>query len=209
MPLKNVVKEFVAEGYYHVYNRGVYNQNIFVQDKDYAAFLSLPKRHLSIKPTQDHTRRPLPHLRDEAELLAYCLMPSHFHLLIYNKKESGLTDLMRSVMTAYSRYFNKTHRRKGALFESSYKASLIKNETYLWHISRYIHLNPQDLGYKYNVYPYSSYNYYVGNKKAEWINPRRILDMHADELSSYASFVKDYESMRAELQQLKSYLADA
>ncbi|MBI2588898.1 transposase [Candidatus Saccharibacteria bacterium] len=208
MPLKNVVKEFVAESYYHVYNRGVYKQNIFTQERDYTAFLSLPKRHLSREPAQDHTRRPLPHLRNDVELLAYCLMPSHFHLLIYNKKESGLTDLMRSMMTAYSRYFNKTHKRKGALFESSYKASLIDNEAYLWHISRYIHLNPQDLGSKYISYPYSSYAYYMGNKKAEWINPERILKMHGDELSDYASFVKDYESMRAELQQLKLYLAD-
>src|SRR3989344_6792864 len=101
MPLRNVVKEFVPESYYHVYNRGVHHQNIFQGERDYTTFLSLFKRHLSKEPAQDQTRRPIPHLRDEIELLAFCLMPSHFHLLIYNRKEPGLTDLMRSVMTAY------------------------------------------------------------------------------------------------------------
>ena len=208
MPLKNVVKEFAADSYYHVYNRGVSRQNIFTRDKDYTTFLSLYKRHLSVEPTQDYIRRPLPHLRSKIELLAFCLMPSHFHLLVYNKEAGGLTDLMRSVMTAYSMYFNKTHKRKGVLFESTYKASLINNKAYLWHVSRYIHLNPQDINKKYSSYPFSSYGYYIDKKNAEWLNPGRILAMHGYELSNYPDFVKDYEAIRAELKQLRSYLAN-
>ena len=209
MPVKNVVKEFAPENYYHVYSRGVSRQKIFLTEKDYITFLSLFKRHLSIEPAQDHTRRPLPHLRDDVELLAYCLMPSHFHLLIYNKKEPGLTELMRSVLTAYGMYFNKVHKRRGRLFESTYKARRIQDEQYLWHISRYIHLNPLDLGVKYEHYPYSSWSYYLKQKKAEWINPKRILNMHTAELNNYFEFVEDYKAMRAELQHLKHYLANS
>jgi len=209
MPVKNVVKEFVSDSYYHVYNRGVYHQDTFVNESDYSTFLSLFKRHLSIHSTQDITRRTFPHLRKEVELLAYCLMPNHFHLLIYNKKEAGLTDLMRSVMTAYSMHFNKAHKRKGVLFESSYKASLIKNEAYLWHISRYIHLNPQDLGMDYSSYPHSSYGYYLGTKQSEWISPKRILETHSSELNNYPDFVADYKSTRQDLQQIKHLLANS
>ncbi|MBI2591928.1 transposase [Candidatus Saccharibacteria bacterium] len=72
-------------------------------------------------------------------------MPTHFHLLVYNKKETGITDLMCSILTAYGLYFNRVHKGRGRLFESTYEASLINDEAYLWHISRYIHLNPQDI----------------------------------------------------------------
>jgi len=209
MPLRNVVKEFAADSYYHVYNRGVYHQNVFMTEKDSSSFLNLFKIYLSEEQVHDINRRPVPHLRENVELLAYCLMPNHFHLLIYNKKSEGLTSLMRSVMTAYSIYFNKSHKRRGVLFESSYKASLIQNDDYLWHISRYIHLNPQDIGEDYKTYLYSSYPYYIGLKHAEWINPKKILEMHNDELSNYADFVKDYKAMRAERQQLKHFLADS
>lgn len=208
MPRRNVIKEFVPESFYHIYNRGVYHQPLFKTDRDYATFLNIIKRHLSKKVVYDSVRRPFPHLRQDIELLAYCLMPNHVHLLVHNNSDDGITKLMRSVMTAYSMYFNRVHRRTGVLFESSYKAVLIRDEAYLWHISRYIHLNPQDLNKDYLKYSYSSYCYYVGHKQAEWINPRPILDMHNEVLSNYPEFVKDYELTRAELQKLRSNLAD-
>jgi putative transposase len=209
MPQRNTVKIFSPNTYYHVYSRGVSGQKIFTDEIDYSIFLSLFKRYLSKNPTSDHMRRAFPHLKNSAELLAYCLMPSHFHLLVFNKKTTGLTKLMRSVITSYSLAFNKRHKRRGRLFESTYKASLIDDESYLWHISRYIHLNPQDLGLDYKSYPYSSYAYYLGKKDAEWINPKRILKMHADWLNSYPAFVDDYKEMRAEIKQIKIFLADS
>lgn len=112
-------------------------------------------------------------------------------------------------MTSYSMYFNKKYKRRGRLFESTYKAIPIDTDAYLWHISRYIHLNPQDLGIDYSSYPFSSYDYYLGRKQAEWINPKKILDMHADEHNDYSTFVKDYRPTRAELQQIKHILANS
>lgn len=209
MPSPNIVKEFIEDGYYHIYNRGVHGQNIFIHSTDYAAFLNIFKRHLSNKAAQDNNRRTLPHYKGQVELLAYCLMPSHFHLLVYNVQQEGITRLMRSLTTAYSLYFNKSHHRKGSLFETTYKAKFIADEPYLWHISRYIHLNPQDIGAKYELYPYSSYPYYIAKKKAEWLKPQRILDMHNEELDNYPGFVKDYETMRSELHDLKKYLANS
>lgn len=208
MPSKNVDKTFVNESYYHIYNHGVYNQQIFVDNEDYRVFLNLFKRYLSKAPARDRTRRSIAHLRDHIQLLAYCLMPNHFHLLVYNVKERGITELMHRVMTSYSMYFNKRYKRKGVLFQNTYKASLINDDAYLWHISRYIHLNPQDLNKEFSTYSFSSYPYYLGQKQAEWLNPDKVLALHKHGLSDYADFVKDYEAMRAELQQLKHLLAD-
>lgn len=209
MPQRNVVKTFDSDSYYHVYSRGVSGQKIFVNDTDYSAFLNLFKRYLSKKPAFDNIRRPFPHLRSSVELLAYCLMPTHFHLLVYNKKIDGVTQLMRGVTTSYSMYFNKKLKRRGRLFESTYKASPINNDAYLWHISRYIHLNPQDIGQDYSIFPYSSFGFYLGQKQAEWINPARILNIHGDEFNDYAKFAKDYEAMRADFQHLKHQLANS
>lgn len=208
MPSPNVIKPFVADSYYHIYNHGVHGQHLFADDEDYAVFLNLFKIYLSKDPIRDRFRRPVANLKNELSLLAYCLMPNHFHLLIYNFHEHGMSNFMLRAMTAYSMYFNKKYKRKGVLFRDSYKASLISDDAYLWHISRYIHLNPQDIGSQYTTYPYSSYAYYCGKKQAEWINPARILDLHDNNTRSYEKFVKDYEDRRAEIKQIEHLLAD-
>lgn len=209
MPRRNVNKDFSPECFYHVYNHGVSGQDIFLSESDYSVFVSLFKRYMSITPVHDITRRAFPHLRDSVELIAYCLMPNHFHLLLYNKRPDGITALMRSIKTSYCLYFNKIHKRRGVLFESSYLASRIDNEAYLWHISRYIHLNPQDIGGDFATYPYSSYRYFMKAKHAEWINPDRILALHKGGIDEYKEFVKDYKIMRAQLQQIKHELANS
>jgi len=209
MPRRNVTKQYAPESYYHVYNRGVFGQDVFTSEDDASAFLNQLKKHLSKEPAKDDVRRTIPHYRKDIELLTYCLMPSHFHLLIYNRNSLGLPRLMHSLMTAYSLYFNKKHKRRGVLFETSYKASMIHNDAYLWHISRYIHLNPQDIGKNYKTYPYSSLPFYLGGKRAEWINPKRILGLHEDEKSDYASFVDDYRSVRRDLKQIEKMLANS
>jgi len=208
MPSRNIIHQFVKDGYYHIYNRGVNKQNIFIDEEDYVAFLNLFKRHLSREQLKDRFGREFADLHEVVELLAFCLMPNHFHLLIYNLEERGIADLMQRTMTAYSMYFNKRHQRIGSLFQGTYKASLIQNDSYLYHISRYIHLNPQDIDQDYTQYSFSSYPYYVGKKVAKWLKPERILRLHEDNRISYASFVADYEAMRKELQSLKLHMAD-
>ena len=68
-------------------------------------------------------------------------MGNHFHLLLYQVTESGVRELMTSVLTAYTMYFNKRHKRRGPLFESTFKAVIVLEDTQLMHITRYIHLN--------------------------------------------------------------------
>ena len=140
----------------------------------------------------------------QVELLCYCLMNNHFHLLVYaGEQPEMLTTFMRSVMTAYSMYFNKRHKRQGTLFQGVYKASRITNDTYLQHISRYIHLNPRT----FRTYKFSSLRYYVDPIDSPvWLKPDRIVEMFRG--SSYIKFVEDYVVQHKMLEELYSELAD-
>ncbi len=194
MPAKNSVKQFVENGYYHLYNRGVNKADIFLDDQDYSVLLGFLKKYLDPDLGSD------PHsLSSEVELLAFCLMPNHVHFLAKQRSLTGITKLMRAVFTNYVMYFNKKYNRVGTLFQGKYKAALIDNDTYLLHLSRYIHLNPTK-GSDPKTYPYSSYNYYLGEKNARWLKPDEVLSFFKSsrklslrDYLSYESFVDDYQ----------------
>ena len=76
------------------------------------------------------------------EIGAYCLMPNHFHLLLYEKKDGGVTTFLSKLSTAYVMYFNKKYKRTGGLFEGRFKAVRVGEDGYLEYLFSYIHLNP-------------------------------------------------------------------
>lgn len=217
MPSRNTIKQYIEGGHYHVYNRGVNKQEIFQDEQDYRIFLHLLKILLSPLPEkQGHPltevtgfvpvrQRPLfKTLYGEVELFAYCLMPNHFHLLLKQSTLNGMPKLMSRLATTYSMHFNKKYSRVGYLFQGRYKAAYIDEDSYLLHLSRYIHLNPLELTgtdlVKTTEYPYSSYAYYLGRKNADWINPQPILAffktrqrMGLKDFFSYESFVEDFK----------------
>lgn len=202
MPGRNIYKDYSPETYYHIYNRGAGEQNIFRDETDYTKFLSLLKRYLGSEPGKKQNGVALPSYQGRVELLAFCLMPSHFHLLIYQIDQEAMKLLMKSIGVAYGMYFNKKYKRLGPLFQQRYRASRISDDSYLLHISRYIHLNPDD----YRTWVWCSLPYYVGARKADWVLPRRILDMFEDD--SYLKFVDDYKDRRNELGEIKHELAN-
>lgn len=188
MPRKHSLKIYVENAHYHIYNRGVDKRQIFGDTQDYKVFLHLLKYYLSPSiqglshPSSEGScysvkrPRPLTNLSNKVNLLAYCLMPNHFHLLIKQISKDGMQKLMLKLSTTYSMYFNKRYGRVGHLFQGNYKAILVKTDNYLMHLSRYIHLNPTSLtGVAPVNYPYSSYSYYLGKKKADWVKPKFIL----------------------------------
>lgn len=216
MPSKNVIKTFVENSYYHTYNRGVEKRNIFIDDTDYRVFLNLLK--YSLLPPEQTTSfvshpiatvtgcnpvriRTLKNFHGEIKLLSYCLMPNHFHLLVWQSKKDSMSKLMQSVCTSYSMYFNKKYQRVGRLFQGTYKATRVDVDGYLLHLSRYIHLNPKSLtGCNPVTYPYSSYQHYLGNKHSAWVIPdvilayfKRVRKTNFNDLFSYESFVEDFD----------------
>lgn len=100
-------------------------------------------------------------------------------------------------------YFNKKYKRVGPLFQGRFRASLITSDSYLQHISRYIHLNPST----YKNWPYSSLPYYLGLQTAEWCQPDRILDLFRDR-QEYENFVADHEAHKKQLDDIKHELAN-
>ncbi len=114
-----------------------------------------------------------------------------------------MTNLLQRILTSYSIYFNKKYRRVGPLFQHVYKASRISSEAYLLHISRYIHLNPQ----QWRSWEFSSLDFYLGNKRAEWLDQKPILDLFKDK-KEYLGFVADYEDYKRSLEEIKYELAD-
>ncbi len=208
MPAKNIIKTYIQNGYYHLYNRGVNKRNIFKNQQDYGVFLGYLKQYLSPNDKNPCLRNitvknkvykiltpPCKNYHHDIKLLAYCLMPNHFHLLIKQFSERGIASLMKSLGTRYTMYFNKRYQRTGPLFQSRYKAVLIDNENQLLHLSRYIHLNPLP---KNPTQP-SSYPNYLGLNHATWIQPQEILTFfktarktNLNDISSYQSFIEDY-----------------
>lgn len=203
MPSRNILKLDVEDSYYHVYARGHGRQKIFRDDEDYRVFLNLLKRHLSLEEISDKYGKPYAHLRGKIELLGYCLMENHFHLLLFQIEKSAMSRLMRGVMTSYSIYFNKKYDSTGTLFESRYKASRISCESYLMQVSRYIHLNPGD----WRAYPYSSIHACFGIGQPEWLQPERLIELFGS-TPIYADFLDDSEDYEKSLEEIKYELAN-
>lgn len=204
MPVKNVIKQYSADAYYHVYSRGVNKQPIFLDDQDFGYFIKLFKRYLSYSPEKRYRNPDYPHYAKGLDLLGYCIVRNHFHLLIYQHNNPGtIKEFMRSLMTSYSMYFNKRYKRRGPVFESRYKATIIDKESYLDHISRYIHLNPVN----WEKYDYSSILFYSGKKHAEWVKPQEILDMFGG-FKDYEKFLHDYEANKKMIDELKWEMAN-
>ncbi len=220
MPQKNTIRHFTENGIYHIYNRGVEKRDIFLDDQDYAVFLHLLKYYLSpVDPKEIHPLlkfqnfsvvrpRPLRNLEKEIDLVEYCLMPNHFHLILQQHALDGVTRLLKNISTTYAMYFNKRYKRVGYLFQGRYRAVLVENESYLLHLSRYIHLNPTELTGSHPVnYPYSSYKYFLGIAKAGWVKSKIILDYFdkskllpfLDHCPSYQEFVEGFNGDSKEI----------
>ncbi len=194
MPARNVVKPFMPKGYYHVYNRGVAKQDIFLDKQDYLYFLNSITKILS----SDFTDQDNLHL--EIRLLSFILMPNHFHILLQQKQMGSMTKFMRKLSTGYSMYFNQKYKRVGHVFQGIYKASIIENDEYLIHLSRYIDMNCLDLKGvgidNLKDYDFSSYSSYVGKKRYSWLRVEQILSMFSDDMDKakqlYKEFIEDY-----------------
>ncbi len=221
MAAKNSLKIYSENGYYHIYNRGVEKRSIFLDEQDYAVFLTYLKEYLLPKDEEELNRRfsdPLTSYQEknkimrllrlnnfngEIILLAYCLMPNHFHLLIKQKSENSIDKFMNSLGVRYVIYFNHKYQRIGSLFQGVYKAVMVESDTQLLYLSNYIHRNPikknrikklatpDEVWRGYFSQP-SSLPEYLEQRESEWVHPEEILGFFSktDPKNSYQSFVQ-------------------
>lgn len=202
MPSRNIVRSDIDESYYHVYARGASRLPIFIDDDDKSYFIYLLTRHLGIETVVTKKGYTYPNYRGEVELLVYCLMGNHFHLLLYQNQRGALSELMRSIMVSYTTYFNRKYKRSGPLFESRFKASLINKDDYLLHVARYILLNPR----YWEHYHFSSINYIRKGNEPDWLQTEKLLQFHSSR-KALLEFVSDYEENKAMIDELKHELA--
>lgn len=146
--------KFVVGEYYHVYNRGVDKQVIFKEISDYQRFINL----LYIaNSTKSFKFEDLSKKRNYNEIFkiekgeslvsigAWCLMNNHFHILIREESEGGVSKFMKKLCTGYSMYFNKKYQRPGALFQGRFQAKHISDDLYFQKLFSYIHCNPLEI----------------------------------------------------------------
>lgn len=202
MPARNIVKPYVENGYYHIYNRGVEKRTIFQDEQDCKVFLFYIRLYLSpvaeiqkIATTKIRINRFIPlNLSEEVDLISFALMPNHIHLLVKQYTNDGIIKFTRRLVTSYVMYFNRKYKRLGGLFQSIYKGALVDSELYLLHLSRYIHHNPMKIDApSIDFNSFSSYPYFLGEKHASWVKPQEILDYFSrkNPILSYQSFVEE------------------
>ena len=137
------------------------------------------------------------------DLLAYCLMPNHFHLLVKQKGNTGVSNFMKQLSNAYTQYFNSKYKRSGSLFEGPFKSVAITNDELLAHTSRYIHLNPV-IGNisKEPEYEWSSYNEYISESPTKLCHTKPVLDFFPS-VYAYKKFVHDQKDYAKKLHEIK------
>jgi putative transposase len=203
---------------YHIYNRGAHKQATFTCEADYIRFLTLlfianDAMSLEMRPLLNKYRGQSSGMLFQSErpdkslvdVLAYSLMPNHFHLVLRQKSETGITKFLKKVLTGYSMYFNTKYEHSGILFQGPFKSKHVGNEAYFRYIFSYVHLNPLSLfepgweekGIQDRVkarvfmegYNYSSYAHYAGFKR-----PESVL-LAEDDLPGFLTEQNDLENL--------------
>ncbi len=155
--------EFTDGGIYHVYNRGVEKRVLFADEGDYHRFLNSLYEFNDEQPSVNTSYRYYLSKRRKSaagmllhqiarmtlvEILAFCLMPNHYHIMLRQVNDHGITRFMRKLGTGYTMYFNKKYDRSGVLFQGKFKASHLTEEEHFLHLPHYIHTNPLKLNYR-------------------------------------------------------------
>ncbi len=176
MPSIYRIRSFVKDGFYHIFNRGVEKRNIFRDIKDFEMFSHFLQTAVCPKDNLRPNQRK--NFHKKISVISYCLMPNHFHFLIQQHEERVVSEFIQSLINTYTLYFNKKYHRVGSIFQGRYKSKLILDDEYLLHLSRYIHLNPKDIGSNPLTYAYSSINAYISRGKQQtWIDTKLILTL--------------------------------
>ena len=186
-PMARPLRIQYSNAVYHVMNRGLGRQRIFLFDDDYGMFMEALKEAS---------------LLFNIRVIAYCLMSNHYHLLIQTPK-ANLSRAMRHLNGVYTQRFNKIHKTDGPLFRGRYKAILVQEDEYLTHLIRYIHLNPIQANLTQDLlrYPHTSHKDYLKGKdlhikdKGPWLYVRLGLSFFSNRtkqaLIQYQAFLTD------------------
>ncbi len=218
MPYRKLI--FVSGEYYHIFNRGVAHIPVFKNKRDYERFVLTmsyyrfqdPPVRLSklLQLAKEIRAQMLTTITENdntsVEIVAYCLMPNHFHLLVKQISEGGISKYLRQSINSYAKYFNIKYKRAGSLFQDMFKAVHIESDEQFVHVSRYIHLNPLVASLvrreEFLHYPWSSLPSYVKKSDLDFVDTASIL-AHFKNRKEYLQFVLDQEDYGRKLEEIK------
>lgn len=224
MPLRET--PLVTGEFYHIFNRGINKQPIFLNNREYQraqqvlSFYSFasPRRKFSkflLLPQEDRIKF-WEDLKKEnnklVEITCFCLMPNHFHFLLKQQTNNGISRFMSNFQNSYTRYFNTKHEGIGPLLQGQFKAVRIEDENQLLHLSRYIHLNPYSSFTVKEIkdlmsYPWSSFPEYLGETEVG-ICIKDIILSNFRRIEDYKKFVFDQADYQRELKVVRHLLLE-
>lgn len=203
---------------YHVFTKSIAGFQVFRIHSDYERMQGLLKYYQIAKPLirfslfvelkdkKNYYRKNVDENDKLVELKAYCLMPTHIHLMLRQLKGDGVSIFMGNILNSYSRYFNIKNKRKGPLWESRFKNVEVSTDEQLLHLSRYIHLNPStaNLVEKPEDWKYSSYKEYIEDVDSEdrLCNFAGLLNIQPVDYKEFVSSRKDYQRELARMKDL-------
>jgi putative transposase len=215
---------FCNDHWYHVFNRGIEGRRLFLVQRDYQRFLStlyyyqfydVPMRYsyyLQLAPEfQKGVMQSLETHAKRVTIASYCLMPNHFHFLIRQNTDDGISRYIADASNSFSKYFNTKNSRIGTLFQGVFKAVHIESDEQMLHVSRYIHCNPHvsslcDYESVFQ-YPWSSLSSYVEGTEDALIDKTYILG-HFSGKTTYREFIEDKLSFQRKNVELQHVLLE-
>ena len=213
----------VNDNYYHIFSRSIAKYIVFNATEEYSRMIEILKLYRYIDFNYKYSRFAnmgsiqqnaiLNDLKKNSpvfvEIIAYCIMPTHIHLILKQVADHGISIYIAKVLNSYSRYFNLKHKRVGPLWTGRFKSVLVSSDEQLLHLTRYIHLNPTSAGVVESPkdWQFSSYLEYIDpdDEKETICSYDNIFDFTPKE---YAKFVDDRKSYQQELARIKSLLID-
>lgn len=210
-------KTILAQGeIYHIFNHSVQGIPIFKGERECRLFIESMKFYLQPNPPtrfsifrSNKDRFPIKLNQRLVTIICYCLMPNHFHLLLRQEEKDGIKQFIQRVSNSFAHYFTVKYKKRGHLFGGNFKAVHVETEEQLFHLSRYIHLNPVTsyIVEKPEDFPYSSYRVYMGRERVDFIDPALVLE-HFSSAVKYEEFVLSQIDYQRTLEGIKHLLLE-
>ncbi|PIP57108.1 hypothetical protein COY30_00105 [Candidatus Woesebacteria bacterium CG_4_10_14_0_2_um_filter_44_9] len=209
---------------YHVFNRGIDGRITFSGIREYSRAYQIMKYYRFVSPPLklsvflrigDAKRQELQESswgEKLVSIMCYCFMPNHFHFLLRQETNGGISRFLSQFLNSYTRYFNTRNKRVGPLFLDDFKNVLVENEEQLLHLSRYIHLNPYSSKVVENLsdlykYEWSSLTEYIGGSE-DYVCDREMISSYFKTSESYKKFISDRADYQRELKQIENLVID-
>jgi len=207
----------VEKRVYHVFNKSIAGYTIFNDYREFnrvlgaICFYQVLNKNISfadsVRTSKEKNEKFSIKGKKLVEIVAYCLMPTHFHLILEQLEDKGVSVFMQNLQNSYARYFNLRHKRKGPLWEGTFKYVAIESDEQLLHMTRYVHLNPVTAYIVDNPenWPMSSYIEYVSEKSNKICRHDHLFEIDA---GSYRLFVNDNIAYQRDLAKIKRLMFD-